>query len=229
MFGVPHDEAALRAVVTARQWRDWGHQMRFIAVAQEQESLQRRHVAWLSDTFDKQFSALRGNEDALLGYLVAEHAIALQLIAAVGRGVEHPSDALSHALSQSPLLSPQLAERVGCTTFRRGNELEPDLAMHTEVAPLVPAGIRSTRLLTSHLFPMGRLLGVGHVPCDGCRCASQRPWDRAAAAAVAMRQRSRGQRVSRCPADYRRSLSACGPCNVEGPLAGPLTMHVLCG
>lgn len=79
IFGLPSDEMALRAVVTARQFRDWGRPMRFIAVAEEQEKLARRTVAWVSDTFDKQFSTLKGNEELITEYLRAERVLAERL------------------------------------------------------------------------------------------------------------------------------------------------------
>lgn len=76
VFGIPSDEAALVALVTAKQFREWGRRLRLVAVESDQKDLTRRNVAWLSDTFDKQFSTLHGNESAIFGYLEDELAMA---------------------------------------------------------------------------------------------------------------------------------------------------------
>jgi hypothetical protein len=72
VFGIISDEAALAALVTAKQYAEWQRPLRLVAVESDQEQLTRRNVAWLSDTFDKQFSALRGNEAAITDYLEDE-------------------------------------------------------------------------------------------------------------------------------------------------------------
>jgi len=80
IFDVGTDEAALRAVVVATQYRSWGNtHMLFVAVEQDQEALQRRNVSWLSNAFDKQFATLAGNEDAIVGYLEREREISRRL------------------------------------------------------------------------------------------------------------------------------------------------------
>jgi len=76
VFGIPSDESALAALVTTKQFREWGRSLRLVAIESDQEALTRRNVAWLSDTFDKQFSTLQGNETAILSYLDDELATA---------------------------------------------------------------------------------------------------------------------------------------------------------
>jgi len=72
VFGIISDEAGLAALVTAKQYTEWQRPLRLVAVENDQEQLTRRHVAWLSDTFDKQFSALQGNQAAIVDYLEDE-------------------------------------------------------------------------------------------------------------------------------------------------------------
>ncbi len=72
VFDVGTDEAALRAIVVANQHRGWDARKIFVAVEQEQERLPRRTVSWLSNVFDKQFSTLAGNEEAIVTYLRRE-------------------------------------------------------------------------------------------------------------------------------------------------------------
>lgn len=79
VFGVLSEAAALKALVTAQQFISWRAPMRFVAVEEAQEGLTRRTVAWLSDTFDKQFSSLHGNEEAISRYLEEEWETARQL------------------------------------------------------------------------------------------------------------------------------------------------------
>jgi len=79
VFGVLSETAALKALVTAQQFISHGTRVRFVAVEEAQESLTRRTVAWLSDTFDKQFSSLHGNEEAISRYLEEEWQTARQL------------------------------------------------------------------------------------------------------------------------------------------------------
>lgn len=79
VFGVATNEAALRAVVTAQRFHEWQRPMRFIAIAENQEDLSRRNVAWLSDHFDKQFSSLHNNETAITEYLEEEWQVAVEL------------------------------------------------------------------------------------------------------------------------------------------------------
>lgn len=80
VFDVASDDAALRAVVVATQYRIWGHDdMLFVAIEQNQEDLQRRNVSWLSNAFDKQFATLAGNEDAIVAYLQREWDISRRL------------------------------------------------------------------------------------------------------------------------------------------------------
>lgn len=80
IFDVGTDDAALRAVVIATQYRTWGRTaMLFVAIEQEQETLTRRNVGWLSNAFDKQFANLAGNEDAIVAYLRREWDISTKL------------------------------------------------------------------------------------------------------------------------------------------------------
>jgi hypothetical protein len=79
LFDVATDDAVARAIVIADRHREWRPTMVMIAVEQDQERLGRRSVAWLSDAFDKQFSRLAGNEDALVEYVEREQEIARRL------------------------------------------------------------------------------------------------------------------------------------------------------
>jgi uncharacterized protein DUF1828 len=79
VFDVGTDNAALQAVIVARQHREWNDNMLFVAVEETQEDLQRKNVAWLSDAFDKQFPRLHGCEDAVVTYLRREWALSQQL------------------------------------------------------------------------------------------------------------------------------------------------------
>ena len=80
IFDVGTDDAALRAIVIATQYRSWGsNDMLFVAIEQDQEKLSRRNVSWLSNAFDKQFATLAGNEEAIVGYLNREWDISLKL------------------------------------------------------------------------------------------------------------------------------------------------------
>jgi hypothetical protein len=73
VFGVQTEAAALKAVVTAEKFLSWERPMRFVAVEEDQEkALSRRTVAWLSDTFDKQFSSLASNRREIAEYLDEE-------------------------------------------------------------------------------------------------------------------------------------------------------------
>jgi hypothetical protein len=76
VFGITSDESALAALVTAKQYAEWHRPLKLVAVESDQEQLTRRNVAWLSDTFDKQFSTLQGNEQAIAEYLEDERAMA---------------------------------------------------------------------------------------------------------------------------------------------------------
>jgi hypothetical protein len=73
IFDVGTDDAALRAIVIATQFRSWGRtDLLFIAIEQDQEKLNRRNVSWLSNAFDKQFATLAGNEELIVAYLHRE-------------------------------------------------------------------------------------------------------------------------------------------------------------
>ena len=79
IFDVNNDERALEAVVIAKQLREWGHSMYTVAIEEGQQGLTRRHVAWLSAAFDKQFPALAGNEDDIVTYLRHEYSVSQRL------------------------------------------------------------------------------------------------------------------------------------------------------
>lgn len=80
IFDVGTDDAALRAVVIATQYRTWGRRdILFVAIDQDQEKLGRRNVSWLSNAFDKQFATLAGNERAIVAYLNREWDISKRL------------------------------------------------------------------------------------------------------------------------------------------------------
>ena len=79
VFDVNSDERALEALVIARQLRDWGHRMHFVAVEENQEALTRKHVAWLSATLDKQFPTLGGSETEIVKHLTEQHQMSMRL------------------------------------------------------------------------------------------------------------------------------------------------------
>jgi hypothetical protein len=80
IFDVGTDDAALRAIVIATQYRNWGRtDMLFVAIEQDQENLSRRNVSWLSNAFDKQFATLAGNEEAIVAYVHREWDISQRL------------------------------------------------------------------------------------------------------------------------------------------------------
>lgn len=79
VFDVNSDERALEALVIARQLREWGHRMHVVAVEEDQESLTRKHVAWLSMAVDKQFPRLSGNGHDIVAYLTEQHALSRRL------------------------------------------------------------------------------------------------------------------------------------------------------
>jgi hypothetical protein len=72
VFDIGTDAAAAAAVVVARQHKTWHGGMVLVAVEDDQEGLNRKRVAWLSDAFDKQFPSLLGSEDDLIAYLRRE-------------------------------------------------------------------------------------------------------------------------------------------------------------
>lgn len=76
IFAISTDETALAAVVTAKQHAEWGRRLRLVAVEDDQSKLSRRTVAWLSDSFDKQFASFHGNEDVIASYLAEEYETA---------------------------------------------------------------------------------------------------------------------------------------------------------
>jgi hypothetical protein len=79
VFDVNSDERALEAVVIAGKLQSWGHRMHLVAVEENQESLTRKHVAWLSATLDKQFPTLEGSEREIVEHLTEQHQLSLQL------------------------------------------------------------------------------------------------------------------------------------------------------
>ena len=79
VFDINSDERALEAVVIANKMREWGHKMHVVAVEEDQETLTRKHVAWLSAALDKQFPALQGRESAIVDYLTEQHALSRRL------------------------------------------------------------------------------------------------------------------------------------------------------
>ncbi len=79
VFDIGTDAAALQAIVLAQHHREWDSNKLFVAIEQDQQQLGRRHVSWLSDAFDKQFSTLAGNESAIVDYLRREWTVSQQL------------------------------------------------------------------------------------------------------------------------------------------------------
>jgi len=84
VFDVNTDARALESVVIARQWRDWGHRMHWVAVEEDQERLTRKHVAWVSATLDKQFPTLDGSEREIVEHLAEQHELSRLLASTTG-------------------------------------------------------------------------------------------------------------------------------------------------
>lgn len=81
IFDIATDAHVSQALVVARQHRDWGARLHLVAVERDQTELSRKPVAWLSDAFDKQFSALSGNEAAITTHLEEQYEVSRRLAA----------------------------------------------------------------------------------------------------------------------------------------------------
>ncbi|MDW5595840.1 DUF1828 domain-containing protein [Conexibacter stalactiti] len=75
IFDVATEENAASALVVAKQHLAWERRLHLVAIERDQTRLPRRHVAWLSDAFDKQFATLSSREQAIVGYLREQHAL----------------------------------------------------------------------------------------------------------------------------------------------------------
>jgi hypothetical protein len=75
IFDVATEESAASALVVAKQHLAWQRPLHLVAIERDQTRLPRRHVAWLSDAFDKQFATLASREEAIVGYLREQHEL----------------------------------------------------------------------------------------------------------------------------------------------------------
>lgn len=75
IFDVATEENAASALVVAKQHLAWERRLHLVAIERDQTRLPRRHVAWLSDAFDKQFATLTSREQAIVDYLREQHEL----------------------------------------------------------------------------------------------------------------------------------------------------------
>lgn len=73
IFDVATEENASSALVVAKQHLAWERRLHLVAIERDQTRLPRRHVAWLSDAFDKQFATIASRETAIVDYLREQH------------------------------------------------------------------------------------------------------------------------------------------------------------
>jgi hypothetical protein len=79
IFDVNSDERALEALVIVDRFRQWGRSLHTVAIEQDQASLTRQHVAWLSKDIDKQYPALSGSEREIVDYIGDQHHLSRRL------------------------------------------------------------------------------------------------------------------------------------------------------
>lgn len=72
VFGLASDTRVQDATITIQRFEQWQLPFTSVGVFERQEDVARRALARFSDVADKQFSALLGNEDRLLGFLERE-------------------------------------------------------------------------------------------------------------------------------------------------------------
>ncbi len=72
IFALSNDSRCRDATITLHQFREWGRELFSAGVFEDQEEINRKVLARFSDACDKQFSALMGNEEAIVNYLRRE-------------------------------------------------------------------------------------------------------------------------------------------------------------
>lgn len=69
VFALPGDDRARDATISMLQFEKWGISYRSMAIFEDQESINRKVLARLSDVCEKQFSSLGANRDRIVRYL----------------------------------------------------------------------------------------------------------------------------------------------------------------
>lgn len=69
IFAINADDRARDATITLYQFEKWGKDFQSIAIFENQEEINRKVLARLSDVFEKQYSSLEANKDRIAGYL----------------------------------------------------------------------------------------------------------------------------------------------------------------
>ena len=69
LFALSGDDRARDATISLLQFERWGLRFRSMGVFEDQEQINRKVLARLSDTCEKQFSSLGPNRDRIEAYL----------------------------------------------------------------------------------------------------------------------------------------------------------------
>jgi hypothetical protein len=69
IFALPNDSRTMIATISLLQFEKWGLPFRSLAIFEEQEEIERKALARLTDACEKQFSSLAGNEERLRRFL----------------------------------------------------------------------------------------------------------------------------------------------------------------
>lgn len=68
VFALGNDEKVRDTTITLHQFERWGLEFQSIGIFEDQESINRKVLARLTDVIDRQFSSLSGNQDRLTRY-----------------------------------------------------------------------------------------------------------------------------------------------------------------
>jgi hypothetical protein len=70
VFALPNDDRARDTTIALLQFEKWGVPYRSMGIFEEQEGINRKVLARLSDVCEKQFSSIGANRDRITRYLM---------------------------------------------------------------------------------------------------------------------------------------------------------------